>query len=175
MARAAPADEAASNSTNGRRRSLRPLIETAQPVADLFGTYPYVEFQRLIDDPPGFRNWWTAEYVTELPDEAIDGLCSYGESIPTAYSQLLVVPWGGAVSVPDGTTPLANRDAAYVIHPFMLRREPERDRELADWGRRVREVFAPWATGGTYLNFIGDEAPTGSAPPSAPRTSACAR
>jgi FAD/FMN-containing dehydrogenase len=141
------------------RRALRPLIESAEPVADLFGTYPYVEFQRSIDDPPGFRNWWTAEYLTELPDEAIDGLCSYGESIPAGYSQLLVVPWGAGVSVPDGTTPLANRDATYVIHPFMLWTEPERDRELVDWGRRVRDVFAPWATGGTYLNFIGDEGP----------------
>jgi hypothetical protein len=32
---------------------LRSLIETAEPIADLFGTY-YAEFQRLIDDRPGF-------------------------------------------------------------------------------------------------------------------------
>jgi FAD/FMN-containing dehydrogenase len=137
--------------------ALRPLIDAAEPIADLFGTYPYSEFQRLIDDPPGFRNWWTAEYVRELPDEAIEALCAYGDTIPPGYSQLLVVPWGGAVAVPDGTTPLAHRDAAYVIHPFMLWTEPERDDELSAWGRRVREVFAPWTTGGTYLNFIGDE------------------
>jgi FAD/FMN-containing dehydrogenase len=141
------------------KHALRPLIETAEPVTDLFGTCPYVGFQRMIDDPPGFRNWWTAEYVTELPDEAVDALCSYGESIPRGYSQLLVVPWGGAVAVPDGTTPLANRDAAYVIHPFMLWTEPERDGEIIEWGRHVRDYFAPWATGGTYLNFIGDEGP----------------
>ena len=111
----------------------------------------------MIDDPPGFRNWWTAEYVNELPDDAVEALCAYGETIPAGYSQLFVVPWGGAVAVPDGTTPLASREAAYVIHPFMLWTEPERDPELVAWGRRVRDIFAPWTTGGTYLNFIGDE------------------
>jgi dihydrolipoamide dehydrogenase len=136
---------------------LRPLIEAAGPVADLFGTYSYTEFQRMIDDPPGFRNWWTAEYVNDLRDAAIEALCAYGETIPPGYSQLLVAPWRGAVAVPDGATPLANRDAACVIHPFTLWTEPERDPELVAWGRRVRGIFAPWTTGGTYLNFIGDE------------------
>lgn len=111
----------------------------------------------MIDDPPGFRNWWTAEYVNELPDEAIDALCAYGEEIPLGYSQLFVVAWGGAVRVPEGATPLANRDAAYVVHPFMLWQDPARDAEHIAWGRRVRDVLTPWATGATYLNFIGDE------------------
>jgi len=138
-------------------RALRPLIEAAEPLADLFGTYPYVEFQRMIDDPPGFRNWWTAEYVNELPDEAIEVLCAYGEEIPSGASQMFVIPWGGAVGSPAAETPLANRNAAYVVHPFCLWTDPSRDAEHVAWGRRVREVFEPWTTGVTYLNFVGDE------------------
>jgi FAD/FMN-containing dehydrogenase len=137
--------------------ALRPVIEAAEPIADLFGTHPYTEFQRMIDDPPGFRNWWTAEYVNGLPDEAIDAMCTYGEEIPAGYSQLFVVVWGGAVAAPGIDTPLANRDAAYVVHPFCLWKDPADDAEHVAWGRRVRAVFAPWATGATYLNFIGDE------------------
>lgn len=138
-------------------RALRPLINAAEPIADLFGTYPYAEFQRMIDDPPGYRNWWTAEYVNELPDEAIDVLCAYGEEIPAGASQMFAIPWGAAVASPEVDTPLANRDAAYVIHPFCLWTDPSRDVEHVAWGRRVREVFEPWATGVTYLNFVGDE------------------
>jgi FAD/FMN-containing dehydrogenase len=137
-------------------RALRPLIEAAEPIADLFGTYPYVEFQRMIDDPPGFRNWWTAEYLHELADEAIDALCAYSEQIPSGYSQMFVVAWGGAVASPE-PGPLAGRDAAYVVHPFCMWKERARDAEHIAWGKRVREVCAPWATGATYLNFIGDE------------------
>lgn len=138
-------------------RALRPLIETAEPIADLFGVYPYAEFQQMIDDPPGYRNWWTAEYVDGLPDEAIEVLCAYGEEIPHGASQMFVIPWGGAVGSPQVDTPLANRDAAYVIHPFCLWTDPARDSEHIAWGRKVREVFEPWATGVTYLNFVGDE------------------
>ena len=137
---------------------LRPLIEAAEPIADLFGTYPYTEFQRMIDDPPGFRNWWTAEYVNELTDEAVEALCAYGERIPAGYSQSFVIPWGGAVAAGgDGATPLANRDAAYVVHPFCLWKEPARDGEHVAWGRRVRQAMGRWSTGATYLNFIGNE------------------
>src|SRR4051794_24452027 len=32
-----------------------------EPVADLFGVVPYADFQRALDDPPGYRNHWTAE------------------------------------------------------------------------------------------------------------------
>lgn len=141
------------------RRALQPLIEAAEPIVDLFGTYPYTEFQRMIDDPAGFRNWWTAEYLDELPDEAVEALCAYGEEIPSGYSQMFAVAWGGAVAAPGHDTPLANRDAAYVVHPFCMWKDPQRDAEHIGWGRRVREVLAPWATGVTYLNFIGDEGP----------------
>ena len=138
-------------------RALRPLIDAAEPIVDLFGVYPYVEFQKMIDDPPGFRNWWTAEYVNQLPDEALEILCAYGEEIPRGASQLFSIPWGGAVASPGVDTPLANRDAAYVIHPFCLWTDPAHDAEHVAWGKKVREVFEPWATGVTYLNFIGDE------------------
>jgi FAD/FMN-containing dehydrogenase len=44
-----------------------------------------------------------------------------------------------------------------VVHPFCVWEGEERDAEHMSWGREAREVFAPWRTGATYLNFIGDE------------------
>ena len=46
---------------------LRPLVNAARPVVDLFGELPYTELQSMIDDPPGMRNWWTADYLDECP------------------------------------------------------------------------------------------------------------
>jgi FAD/FMN-containing dehydrogenase len=112
----------------------------------------------MIDDPPGNRNWWTADYLGELPDEAIDAFCSYAESMPVSFTQSLLVPWGGAVArATIDDTPLAKRDAGWVVHPFAVWPDAAGDAEHIAWGRRSHEVFAPWATGGTYLNFIGDE------------------
>jgi FAD/FMN-containing dehydrogenase len=43
------------------------------------------------------------------------------------------------------------------VHPFCVWPDEAGDAENMAWGRRGREVFAPWKTGGVYLNFIGDE------------------
>ena len=37
---------------------------------------PYAELQCAIDDPPGFRNYWSAEYLSAFPDEAVDLYCA---------------------------------------------------------------------------------------------------
>jgi FAD/FMN-containing dehydrogenase len=46
-------------------------IRALGPEADFFGVTNYADFQCSLDDPPGFRNWWTAENVVDLPEEAI--------------------------------------------------------------------------------------------------------
>ena len=68
----------------------------------------------------------------------------------------MLVPRGGAVAR-NGGTPLANRDAAYVLHPFCVWDGAERDAEHIAWAKAGRKIFAPYSTGGVYLNFIGDE------------------
>ncbi len=138
---------------------LRPLVNAARPVVDLFGELPYTELQSMIDDPPGMRNWWTADYLDELPDAAVDEFCAHAERMPRSSTFLLVIPWGGAVARASDASCMPNRDAAWVVHPYGLWEEPTRDDEHVAWGRASHSVFAPWSTGGTYLNFIGDEGP----------------
>jgi FAD/FMN-containing dehydrogenase len=137
-------------------RALQALREVAEPIVDLYGEIPYVELQSMIDDPPGKRNWWTAEYLDDLPDDALDAIVAYSEQMPISFTQLLVVPWGGDVARRTHS-PLAQRSAAYIVHPFGVWEGAERDEEHIAWGRAVREVLAPWRTGGVYLNFVGDE------------------
>jgi len=57
----------------------------------------------------------------------------------------------------EGDTPMAQRDAAWVVHPFCVWEDAERDVEHMAWGRATRASFAPWSSGGVYLNFVGDE------------------
>ena len=137
-------------------RALAPLRGFADPIVDLYGEIPYAELQSMIDDPPGKRNWWTAEYLDELPGEALDAIVSYGEQMPISFTQLLVLPWGGEVARRTDT-PLAKRDAKWVLHPFCVWDGADRDDEHISWGRACRDIFAPWTSGGVYLNFVGDE------------------
>jgi FAD/FMN-containing dehydrogenase len=125
--------------------------------ADLVGPVPYAAFQCSIDDPPGLRNWWTGDYLDALPDAAIDVLAEHSMRLPKGASQSLIVPWGGEVARAASAWPLARRDAAWVVHPFMLWDDPARDAEHIAWGRDVSAALSPYVSGGVYLNFVGHE------------------
>jgi FAD/FMN-containing dehydrogenase len=132
----------------------------AAPEVDFFGPMPYAEFQCMIDDAPGYRNYWTAEHLLDLPDVAIDAIARRAEQLPPGPAQLFMVSWGGAVArVTEDESPLAGRDARFVVHPFALWDDPADDERLIAWARAFREDLAEYATGVTYLNFVGDEGP----------------
>ena len=129
------------------------------PVADLAGPMPYADFQCSIDDPPGYRNWWTAEYLHEITDEAIETVHRHSLAMPSpSPSQSLIVPWGAAVKRLGGdTTPMQQRDARWVVHPFALWEDPADDERVIGWAKGFRADVSRFASGATYLNFIGDE------------------
>jgi len=138
--------------------ALRELRSFGPPAADYFGLTTYAEFQRSLDDPPGYRNYWTAEHLTELGEEAIEAIARRSAQIPASPSQLFIVPWGGAVARADSaSSPLAGRETAFVVHPLLLWEDAADDERMFAIGRGYREDLAPFSTGATYLNFVGDE------------------
>ena len=138
-------------------RALAP-IRALGPDADFFGPTEYADFQCSVDDPPGYRNYWTAENVVDLPDAAIDALVRCATDLPAGPSQLFIVAWGGAVRrFGADSSPLAGREARFIVHPLLLWGDPaddERNRRLA---RAFRDDMRRWSTGATYPNFLGDE------------------
>jgi FAD/FMN-containing dehydrogenase len=129
------------------------------PAVDLLGPMPYLAFQALVDPfaPHGLRNYWRGEHLTGLSDEAID---AYVDSAPVGLdlpTQMIVFRHGGAVSrVPDDATAFSHRQAAYLFHPIACWPDPARDDAHIDWVRRASAAMKPFATGGVYLNFMGD-------------------
>lgn len=138
--------------------ALAELRAFGPPTADYFEPTTYAEFNSSLDDPPGYRNYWTAEHVAELGDEAIEAIARRSEQIPASPSQLFVVPWGGAVARVDPTSsPLAGRGTAFIVHPLLLWEDPAEDERMIALGRAYREDLAPFSSGVAYLNFTGDE------------------
>jgi FAD/FMN-containing dehydrogenase len=73
-------------------------------------------------------------------------------------TQHLLLPWGGELSrIDDDATPMAQRGARWVTHPFATWMDPADDEINIEWVRDYRAANAPFTTGGVYLNFIGDE------------------
>jgi FAD/FMN-containing dehydrogenase len=139
------------------RQVVAPLLSLGHEGA-LVAEMPYAELQCMLDDPPGYRNYWSAEYLDALPDEAVDtfNACADDMIVPSP-SQHALLPQGGALARPMADGPLSWRSAPWCVHPFGVWERPEDDERGKRWVRRVRADHGPWASGATYLNFIGDE------------------
>jgi FAD/FMN-containing dehydrogenase len=134
------------------------VMRDLSPEVDLVGPMPYAGLQSMIDDPPGFRQYWSADYHDSFPDEALDVYLAAGANRASPMTQHLLLPWGGALArVEADATPLAQRAARWVSHPFATWEDPADDAANIAWVRDYRRANAPFTTGGVYLNFVGDE------------------
>jgi FAD/FMN-containing dehydrogenase len=136
--------------------ALAPLRAYGPPALDAFEPMPYAAFQSSLDDPPGYRNWWTAEFLDDLGDEAIDAICALAGDLPAGPAQIFIPAWGGQVAR-GAEGPLTGRDARFVVHPLLLWEDAADDERNIAYGRRWRDAMAPYRTGATYLNFVGEE------------------
>ena len=133
-------------------------VRALGPDADFFGPTAYADFQCSVDDPPGYRNYWTAESVVDLPDVAITSLVARATELPAGPSQLFIVAWGGAVRRFDAEhSPLTGREAGFIVHPLLLWDDPVDDERCISLGRAFRQDVRAFSTGATYPNFLGDE------------------
>ena len=139
------------------RKVAAPLLALGHE-GEMIAEMPYADLQCMLDDPPGYRNYWSAEYLKAFPDEALDLFCDRAsDMIVPSPSQHVLFPQGGAVARGPTDFPISWRHAPWVVHPFGLWENPADDERGRQWTRRLREDLRPWASGNVYLNFIGDE------------------
>lgn len=116
------------------------------------------ELQCMLDDPPGYRNYWSAEYLDAFPDEAVARFCARAEDmVVPSPSQHVLFPQGGAIARGPSHFPIVWRHAPWCVHPFGLWKDPADDERGRQWAHNIRADLKPWANGAVYLNFIGDE------------------
>ncbi|MEU3747520.1 MULTISPECIES: FAD-binding oxidoreductase [Streptomyces] len=139
-------------------RELAAPLLALKPVIEMVTDVPYADLQSMLDDPPGLRNYWSAEYLNELPDAAVDAYCARAELIPPPTAcQHVLFPLGGAVAAGPSDHPIPWRTAPWGVHPFATWVDPADDDRAIQWVRDVRADATPWSTGAVYLNFIGSE------------------
>jgi FAD/FMN-containing dehydrogenase len=139
------------------RAAMAPMLALA-PEGQMTVELPYAELQCMLDDPPGYRNYWSAEYLDAIPDEAVDRFCARApDMVVPSPSQHVLFPQGGAVARGPSDYPIPWRQATWCVHPFGLWEDPADDQRAKRWAHDVRADLRGWATGAVYLNFIGDE------------------
>ena len=141
-------------------RAMAPLAALAPPVADVMRPRAYTEFQSMLDGSwvEGFGNYWKAEYLTGIPDEALDILAGYLRDITSPLSDFKLVALGGAAGrvLPEATA-FAHRGAPFVLNVNARWALPGDAEPHVTWARDLWAAMRPYSAGGAYVNFLGDE------------------
>lgn len=139
------------------RKITAPLLALGHE-GEFIAEMPYAELQCMLDDPPGYRNYWSAEYLEAFPDDAVDRFCARAhDMIVPSPSQQIIFPQGGTIVRGSSDYPIPWRQSPWCVHPFGLWENPDDDERGRRWVHDIRTDLKPWASGAVYLNFIGDE------------------
>ncbi|MFN2615636.1 MAG: FAD-binding oxidoreductase [Thermoleophilaceae bacterium] len=137
--------------------ALRPLTEWGDPWVKMVQPMPYVAVQQLIDagNPWGINEYFKADYLAELPDEAIDVAVDKAEEMRSPFTALIFAPLGGAVGRVDRSSmALELPDAKWLYFCLPLWMDPSFEEQEIAWGRSFMETMRPWAAGKAPPNFI---------------------
>jgi hypothetical protein len=121
---------------------------------------PFPAMQGLFDPffPSGLQWYWKGDYVTDLPDAAIDAHIAQAAKAPSELSLMHLYPIDGAVSrVGKDETPWGARDAKWSMVIAAIDANPQQAGPLMRWGREYWETIHKFNPGGGYVNFMMDD------------------
>jgi FAD/FMN-containing dehydrogenase len=139
---------------------VRPLREFGPPAIDMVQPMSYLAIQQLLDggNQKGMQNYWTADFLAELPDEAVDALVEQATKPVSPLTQIILVPGGGALArVDEEATAFGQRTAPWSVHYLSMWPDPADTEQNIAYTRGLATAMKPWTTGRVYLNYIGDE------------------
>jgi FAD/FMN-containing dehydrogenase len=140
--------------------ATRGLRSFGKPLADVVAPTPYVGFQKALDPLllPGARNYWKSHNFASMPDAAIDTFLGHVARLPSPQCELFMGTLGGAAGrVPVAATAYPHRDATFFMNVHARWESRQEDAACTAWAREVFDAMAPYATGGTYVNFMSED------------------
>jgi FAD/FMN-containing dehydrogenase len=143
-------------------RALAPLGDWGQVIGAHVGRMPYPALNSLFDDlvPAGLQQYWKANFVRELTDDAIAAHVEHGARVPCIESGTFLFPIDGAChGVGSDATAFAYRDERFSVVIAGAWPEPRDNERNVAWVRRYHEALRPFSEEGGYVNFMsGDDA-----------------
>ena len=138
--------------------ALAPLAEFGEPILSAVAPMPYCALQQSFDagSPPGQRYFWKSQYLTGLPDDAIDAFVGQIDPLPGPFSAAWFEPLGGAIGRRDpDSTAFPHRLAAYNFAAQAGWTDEADDERAISWARAFNASMRGFSTGGLYANYAG--------------------
>jgi FAD/FMN-containing dehydrogenase len=140
-------------------RALAPLRTFLRPLADTILPRRYTDWQQILDPGwgPGARNYWKAEYLSGLSDEAIETVASHFAEMSSPLSDIKLASLGGAVArIDPDDSAYTHRHAPYILNINSRWADGDGEPHVA-WTRDFWSAMRPHSAGGVYVNFLGAE------------------
>jgi FAD/FMN-containing dehydrogenase len=141
-------------------RDVAPLRAFGPPVRDSIGPKPYLDVQRMNDEPQawGHRFYMKSGFLLSLPDEVVDLGVAAMSRVP-AGTDCGISLWscGRAYSaVPEEATAFSGRDAALWFSAEAMWEEASQDEACRAWARRTMDDVMPFTSAGRYVNDVAE-------------------
>jgi UDP-N-acetylenolpyruvoylglucosamine reductase len=133
-------------------RAMEPLLDGIEPM-------PFPALNSAFDPlfPPGQQWYWRADFVNELPREAIAVHAEMAAKLPSWQSTMHLYPIDGAVHrAKTEDTAFAYRESRWASVIVGVDADPAMAGKLRDWCVEYWEKQHPYTAGGAYVNFLGE-------------------
>ena len=129
------------------KKALAPLLDKLpEPFFNWMGVMPFPAMQGLFDVffPKGLQWYWKGDFVTDLPDEAIEVYVAESAKAPSELCLMHLYPIDGAVRrVGKDATAWSARDATWSMVIAGIDSNPQQAGALTRWGRGLLGCGAP--------------------------------
>ncbi len=141
--------------------AMAPLLDALpEPLLHGPAPMPHAALQSAFDGvyPPGQQWYWRADFVNEIPDEAVAAHAQFAAEMPTWQSTMHLYPIDGAAHDVDSTdTAWSYRDATWATVYAGVDPDPANIDAIRDWAVDYSDTLHPYSAGGAYVNMIMDE------------------
>ena len=135
-----------------------------RPALDWVGPISHPALNSMFDGlyPAGDQWYWKADFVTEIPDEAVDIHVTYAQELPTWKSTMHLYPIDGVAGrVAKDATAWNYRDAKWGMVIVGVSPEPADNPTMIAWARAYWAALHPYSAGGAYVNMMMDPSDEG--------------
>ena len=141
--------------------AMAPLLDAVpEPLMHGVQLMPFPALQTAFDAlyPKGDQWYWRADFVNEIPDEAVAAHARFGPEMPSGQSTTHLYPIDGAAHDPGNSdTAWAYRDANWGSVFAGVDPDPANAAAIRDWSVDYFEALHPYSAGGAYVNMMMDE------------------
>lgn len=148
-------------SEDAAAQAMAPLLDSLpEPLMNAVQPMPFPVLQSMFDElmPPGEQWYWRADFINEIPDDALAVHARFGAQPPSVKSGMHMYPINGTVhDVGADDTAWAYRDCEWNAVIVGVDPDPAKADALRAWTVDYFEALHPYSAGGAYVNMMMDE------------------